>query len=122
LPRVLQGTGKENLRYINAGTEFARKSEGEGDSKSGDGRMPIHPPPKARARALRAHKQTEIGSIDWLGLWALSLAFCAINLAAIAYFLNGDNTGASCILVGAAALIAVIIRVGGERGEASDRN
>ncbi|HET7912810.1 MAG TPA: hypothetical protein VFL49_12320 [Pseudolabrys sp.] len=82
--------------------------------------MPIHLPPKARVRALRARKQTEIGSIDWLGLWALSLAFCAINLAAIAYFVNGDNTGASCILVGAAALIAVIVRFAGEHGEQSD--
>jgi hypothetical protein len=42
-------------------------------------------------------------AIDWLGLWALSLSFCAVVLASIAYFLGGDNIGASFILVAAAA-------------------
>ena len=84
--------------------------------------MPIHLPPKARVRAVPARKQDAIHSIDWLGLWALSLAFCAINLAAIAYFLNRDNVGASFILVGAAVLIALIIRFGTGRDEAGDKN
>ena len=48
--------------------------------------------------------------------------FCAINLAAIAYFLNRDNVGASFILVGAAGLIALIIRFGTGRDEAGDKN
>ena len=74
--------------------------------------MPIHLPPKARVKAVPARRQAAINSIDWLGLWALSLGFCAIVLAGIAYFMIGDNTGASCILVGAAAIIAIVVRFG----------
>jgi hypothetical protein len=77
--------------------------------------MPIPLPPRARAKAVRRH--TAIESIDWLGVWAISLGFCAINLAGIAYFLSGDNTGASFILVGAAVVIALIVRFGAERKE-----
>lgn len=75
--------------------------------------MPIPLPPRARAKAVRRH--TAIESIDWLGVWAISLAFCAINLAGIAYFLSGDNTGASFILVGAAVIIALIVRFSSQR-------
>ena len=46
----------------------------------------------------------------------------AIVLAGIAYFMIGDNTGASCILVGAAAIIAVVVRFGTDRDEARDEN
>ena len=64
--------------------------------------MPIHLPPKVRAKAVAARRQAANNSIDWLGLWALSLGFCAIVLAGIAYFMIGDNIGASGILMGAA--------------------
>ena len=84
--------------------------------------MPISLPPKIRAKALPARKQGAIESIDWLGVWALSLGFCAIILSAVAYFVSGDNTGASSILAGTAALIALIIRFGNARDEAGDGN
>ena len=84
--------------------------------------MPIHLPPKARAKAAPARGQAAIDSIDWLGLWALSLGFCAIVLAGIAYFTIGDNIGASSILMGAAAIIAVIVRFGADRDQARDGN
>jgi hypothetical protein len=84
--------------------------------------MPIHLPPKARVKAAPARRQAAIDSIDWLGLWALSIAFCALVLASVAYFMIGDNIGASWILVGAAAIIAIVIRSGTDRDEASDED
>ncbi|MGA8004422.1 MAG: hypothetical protein WCA05_22465, partial [Pseudolabrys sp.] len=78
-----------------------------GRSSNGAIAMPIPPPPKARAQAARKHKT--IATIDWLGLWALSLGFCAIVLAGIADIMGGDNIGAAFILVGAAAIIALIV-------------
>jgi hypothetical protein len=82
--------------------------------------MPIHLPPKVRAKAVAARRQAANNSIDWLGLWALSLGFCAIVLAGIAYFMIGDNIGASGILMGAAAIIAVVVGFGADRDEQSD--
>lgn len=67
--------------------------------------MPIPRRPKARADVVHTCKLEPIKTIDWLGLWALSLGFCAIVLAGIAYFLGGDNIGASFILIGAAGII-----------------
>lgn len=75
--------------------------------------MPIWLPPKARARTGQARKDRAEESFDWLGAWTLSLGFCGVNLAAVAYFVNGDNTGASAILVGAATIMAAIVRFGG---------
>ena len=75
--------------------------------------MPIPLPPKARADVVRARKHETFVKFDWLGVWALSLGFCAINLAGITYFLAGDNIGASLILVGVAVIIAVIVCLGG---------
>jgi len=82
--------------------------------------MPIHLPPKIRVKAVPARRQAAVDSIDWLGLWALSVAFCAIVLAGVAYFMNTDNVGASCILAGAAAIIAIIVRFGANDDEARD--
>ena len=104
---------------------WARNLLGEGSRDyvtNGDVRMPIHLPPKARAKAAPARRQAAIDSIDWLGLWALSLGFCAIILAGIAYFMTGDNVGASGILLGAAAVIAVVVRFGAESDEPSGGN
>jgi hypothetical protein len=74
--------------------------------------MPIPLPPKVRARAEQARKKTASESVNWLGAWAISLGFCAVNLAGVAYFVNGDNIGASFTLAGAAAIMTVIIRFG----------
>ncbi|HET9715136.1 MAG TPA: hypothetical protein VFP60_03025 [Pseudolabrys sp.] len=80
-------------------------------------------PRKTRADILR-HTREAAEAADWLGIWALSLGFCAINLAAIAYFAAKDSVGASFILVGAAAIIAVILRVSGqlEKRRESDKS
>lgn len=79
--------------------------------------MPVPLPPKVRADVVRAPKHETFIKFDWLGIWALSLGFCAINLAAITYFLAGDNIGASLILVGVAAIITLIVCLGGEPQE-----
>jgi uncharacterized membrane protein HdeD (DUF308 family) len=80
--------------------------------------MPVHLPRKARAKAVPVGKHA---ASDWNGLWALSLGLCAIALSAVAYFMSADNIGASSILVGVAAIIAVIVHLGAEhektRGE-----
>jgi hypothetical protein len=69
--------------------------------------MPTHYPikPHAKAKALDVEQP-----IDWLALWALSLAFASMVLAAIAYFTNGDRLGASLILAGTAVIIAVALQ------------
>ncbi len=79
--------------------------------------MPIMLPPKARAEVVRARKDETFAKFDWLGVWALSLGFCAINLAGITYFFAGDNVGASLILVGVATIIAVVLCLGSEPQE-----
>ena len=84
---------EEKIR-VNSGTEIAKG----GRSSNGAIAMPIPPPRKARAQAARKHKT--IATIDWLGLWALSLGFCAIVLAGIADFMGEDKIGAAFILVG----------------------
>ena len=84
--------------------------------------MPIHLPPKARVKAVPARRQAAVDSIDWLGLWALSIAFCALVLASVAYFMIRDNIGASWILAGAAAIIAIVVRSGTDRDEAGDED
>ena len=76
--------------------------------------MPIMLPPKARAEVVRARKDETFAKLDWLGVWEVSLGFCAINLAGITYFLAGDNVGASLILVGVATIIAVVLCLGSE--------
>ena len=76
--------------------------------------MPIRLPPKPRAKVARTDKRNAIEAIDWLGIWALSLGFCAVVLAAIAYFLGGDNIGASVILSGTAGIIGLIVSSGAE--------
>jgi hypothetical protein len=72
--------------------------------------MPVHLPPKARAKAMPVREAAS----HWDGLWALSLGFCAIALSAVAYFMSADNIGASSVLVGVAAIIAVIVHLGAE--------
>jgi len=76
--------------------------------------MPIQLRPKAKTRAetLRARKREGIAAVDWLGLWGLSVGVCAVVLAGVADFAGQDNVGASCILIGAASIIALIVCAG----------
>jgi hypothetical protein len=76
--------------------------------------MPIQLRPKVRAHAIRQRKRETIEAIEWLALWGLSLAFCAIVLAGIADFVGHDNVGAAFILVGTAGVIALVFRAGTE--------
>jgi len=84
--------------------------------------MSANRPPKIRAKALPARRQAAADSIDWLGLWAFSVALCAVVLAGIAYFMNSDNVGASGILVGAATIVAIVVRFGADCDEARHEN
>ncbi len=87
--------------------------------------MPTRLPDKPRARSIRIsdhrvvdervrpserRNQHAVENIDWLAIWALSIAFCAIVLAGIVYFTDGDVYGASTILAGAAVIVAVALR------------
>jgi len=55
--------------------------------------------------------------MDWSGLWAISLGFCAVGLAAFVFFTAGDGAGATFILGGTAALVGLIVRSGARRQE-----
>jgi hypothetical protein len=83
-------------------------------------------PEKPRAKAIRANdpqagetrprrprKTSAVEAIDWLALWALSIGFNAIVLAALVFYGGHDSTGASMILSGAAVIIALVLGVGG---------
>jgi hypothetical protein len=70
--------------------------------------MPNKLPLKPHAKAIPARHSVE--SIDWLALWAISLGLCAVVIAAIAFFSAADKTGAAMVLVGTAALIALILK------------
>jgi hypothetical protein len=85
-----------------------------GRSNHGVFAMPIQLRSKARADTVRSRKHETIEAIDWLGLWGVSLGFCAIVLAGIADFVGHDNLGAAFILVGTAGIIALILQKGAE--------
>ena len=88
--------------------------------------MSIHWPnePRAKCRAesigeneihrreigrRNARAKHDIETIDWLALWALSIGFSAMFIAALT---GGDDpVGASLILFGAACIIAVTLGV-----------
>jgi hypothetical protein len=69
--------------------------------------MPTRYPmkPRAKTKAIEAEQP-----IDWLALWALSLAFASMVLAAIAFFTIGDKLGASSILAGTAFIIGLALQ------------
>jgi len=73
--------------------------------------MPIPLPPKTRAKATRARDVDAIESIDWLALWALSIAVSAVFMASLVFFGVGDNFGASMILFGAAGVTGLALRI-----------
>lgn len=62
-----------------------------------------------RARDVRDVDAIE--SIDWLALWALSIAVSAVFMASLVFFGVGDGFGASMILFGAAGVIGLALRV-----------
>ena len=73
--------------------------------------MPIPPPSRTRAEVVRAQKREPIATLDCFGIWLLSVALCAVALAGLVYFADSDNVGASLVLVCAASIIAVMLRV-----------
>lgn len=86
--------------------------------------MPTRLPDKPRAKTIRAsdirpdvtHRRdarvsSTIETFDWLALWALSIGFSAIVMAAMAFFSADDPIGASSILLGAAIVIAIALGV-----------
>jgi Flp pilus assembly protein TadB len=66
--------------------------------------MPTKLPSKARAQERESNEAK-----NWLGLWALSLGFCAIILAGTASLAAGDHIGAALILLGAASIMGLIV-------------
>ena len=94
--------------------------------------MPTRLPEKPRAKSIRAdhhgtasddaHRRAAIGvpknraddkasaeTIDWLALWALSLAVSAVFIAALVYFNEGDAQGAAAVLAGTAGIISIAL-------------
>ncbi|HEV2627316.1 MAG TPA: hypothetical protein VGV41_01550 [Pseudolabrys sp.] len=69
--------------------------------------MPTRYPMKARVKTKAVEAEQ---AVDWLALWAMSLAFASMVLAAIAYFTIGDKLGASAILAGAALIIGLALQ------------
>ncbi len=91
--------------------------------------MPTRLPERPRAKSIRAgrnaidderpnasvdrrqpkatEKHDAIDTVDWLALWALSLAVSAMFIAALVYFGEGDATGAAAVLAGTAGIIAI---------------
>lgn len=57
----------------------------------------------------KQRKLDTIETIDWLAIWALSLAFSAILMAGLVYFSASDADGAAAILAGTAVIIATAL-------------
>jgi hypothetical protein len=64
----------------------------------------------ARKRHRGDRQKASVDTIDWLALWALSLGFSAMFMAALVYN-DGDSSGAAAILFGTACIIAVALGV-----------
>jgi len=64
----------------------------------------------ARKRHRDDKQKVSVDTIDWLALWALSLGFSAMFMAALVYN-DGDSLGAAAILAGTAGIIAVALGV-----------
>jgi hypothetical protein len=90
--------------------------------------LPTRLPDKPRAKSIHANQRTGIDSrndatprvaakpdalanVDWLALWALSLAVSAMFIAALVYFGEDDATGAAVVLAGTACIIAIALLV-----------
>jgi hypothetical protein len=57
----------------------------------------------------KRRKLDAIETIDWLAIWAMSIAFSAIVMAGLVYFTERDVDGAAAILTGAAIIVAVAL-------------
>lgn len=64
----------------------------------------------ARERHRGDRQKANVDTIDWLALWALSLGFSAMFMAALVYN-DGDSSCAAAILFGTACIIAVALGV-----------
>ena len=71
--------------------------------------MAILQPQKVRTEHRRARRLPATESTEWVGLWSLSLGFAAVVFAAIVFFAGHDGVGASFILLGTAAMIALVM-------------
>lgn len=74
--------------------------------------MPILQPQKIRDNRRRPNRLPVAESTEWLGLWSLSLAVAALPVAAIVFVAGHDRIAASFVLIGTAAMIALIMRAG----------
>lgn len=66
--------------------------------------------PFPRSVKVAAIARPERWTIDWIGVWALSLGAIALSLAAIIYFADRDPVAVSFVLVAFAAIIGVVLR------------
>lgn len=80
----------------------------EGDIRTGGIRVPVLLPQKSSAETVRTQKRESFATLDCFGLWVLSVAVTAAALAGAVSLLDGDNFGASLVLVCAAAIIATM--------------
>jgi hypothetical protein len=74
--------------------------------------VPILQPQKIQADNRRAKRLPAAESTEWVGLWSVSLGFAALMVASIVYFAGRDSVGASFILFGTAAMVALVMRAG----------
>jgi len=72
--------------------------------------VPILQPQKVRADNRRVKRLPAAESTEWAGLWSLSLGLAAVLVASIVYFAGRDSVGASFILFGTAAMVALVMR------------
>jgi hypothetical protein len=72
--------------------------------------VPTLQPQKVRTDNRRAKRLPAAESTEWVGLWSLSLGFAALLVASVVYFAGRDSIGASFILFGTAAMVALVMR------------
>ena len=96
--------------------------------------MPTRLPEKPRAKSIRVDHRTATNSrdnakprvaakpdtldnVDWLALWALSLAVSAMFIAALVYFGEDDAQGAAAVLAGTAGIISIALFISEAPGD-----
>jgi hypothetical protein len=71
---------------------------------------------------LRPHPtapvRRERWTLDWLGIWAIILGTIAVGLASFVYIVDGNAVAASFVLLTVAAIIGIMLREGGQSGQA----
>jgi len=72
--------------------------------------VPTLQPQKVRTDHRRVKRLPAAESTEWVGLWSLSLGLAAVAVATIVYFAGRDSVGASFILFGTAAMVALVMR------------